>query len=172
MAIVERAPLTPQQRLALSRRALVRQLSGGSGVDDGDRHETHQPAEEDELEYAHREAPAERRPRAAQEERVGGLAGNVWFSMGRSVAQRWWQRHPAHAMGQLARPLLQSYAREQPVKLMAVAASIGAVAVLIKPWRLLSVTAVLAAVMKTSDVADVVNTFMQKNSNTPRKDLP
>jgi len=40
-----------------------------------------------------------------------------------------------------------------------------------KPWRLLSITAVLAAVVKTSDVADMVTTLMQKNAN-PRKDPP
>jgi hypothetical protein len=31
---------------------------------------------------------------------------------------------------------------------------------LVKPWRLLSVTALAAAVLKTSDVADMVTTLM------------
>jgi hypothetical protein len=30
----------------------------------------------------------------------------------------------------------------------------------VKPWRLLSVTALVAAVLKTSDVADMVTTLM------------
>jgi hypothetical protein len=55
---------------------------------------------------------------------------------------------------------------------MAVAAAPGAVLVLVKPWRLLSLTAVLAAVLKTSDVADIVNTLMQKTTSPPRKDPP
>jgi hypothetical protein len=88
------------------------------------------------------------------------------------VVQRWWRRHPAHAVGQLARPVLEHYARQEPAKLMAVAAATGAVLVLVKPWRLLSVTAVLAAVLKTSDVADIVNTLMQKTTSPPRKDPP
>ena len=79
---------------------------------------------------------------------------------------------PAHAAGQLARPVLEHYARKQPAKLMAIAAATGAALVLVRPWRLLSVTAVLAAVLKTSDVADVVNTLMQKNTSPPRKDPP
>jgi hypothetical protein len=87
------------------------------------------------------------------------------------VVRRWWRRHPANAAGQLARPLLERYAREEPAKLVGAAAAAGALVVLVKPWRLLSITAVLAAVVKTSDVADMVTTLMQKNAN-PRKDPP
>ncbi|MFS2050399.1 hypothetical protein ACEN8K_15905, partial [Variovorax sp. CT11-76] len=89
-----------------------------------------------------------------------------------SMAERWWRRHPAHAAGQLARPLLERYARKEPAKLMAIAAATGAVVVLVRPWRLLSVTAVLAAVLKTSDLADIVNTLMQQKTTPPRKDPP
>ena len=101
-----------------------------------------------------------------------GRGGNarVWASVARSMAERWWRRHPAHAAGQLARPLLERYARKEPAKLMAIAAATGAVVVLVRPWRLLSVTAVLAAVLKTSDLADIVNTLMQQKTTPPRKD--
>ena len=153
-------PLTPQQRLAISRRALVRLLNGGEEPRD----EVRLDPEADELEYAHHDhAPS-------THEGASGRA--IWTSMARSIAQRWWRRHPAHAVGQLARPLLEHYARKEPAKLMAAAAATGAVLVLVKPWRLLSVTAVLAAVLKTSDVADVVNTLMQKTTSPPRKDMP
>lgn len=166
MANVDRAPLTPQQRLAISRRALVRQLNGGA-------EEPHRTAAEyepgDDLEYAHHDNPA---AAAAHEAPAQARGGNVWGSVARSVVQRWWRRHPAHAMGQLARPVLEHYARQEPAKLMAAAAATGAVLVLVKPWRLLSVTAVLAAVLKTSDVADIVNTLMQKTTSPPRKDPP
>lgn len=167
MTHAERPPLTPQQRLAISRRALVRQLHGGEDV----RHdqEPHYLASEsdDDLEYAHHDASTG----PGDEPRRHGR-GNVWVSVACNVAQRWWRRHPAHAAGQLARPVLEHYARTEPAKLMAAAAATGALLVLVKPWRLLSVTAVLAAVLKTSDVADVVNTLMQKNSSPPRKDPP
>ena len=164
MASVERPPLTPQQRLAISRRALVRQLNGGE-----DAHQAHRLASEpdDDIEYAHHDSAT-----ASHEGRPSGRGGNVWGSVARSVVQRWWRRHPAHAAGQLARPLLEHYARKEPAKLMAAAAATGALLVLVKPWRLLSVTAVLAAVLKTSDVADVVNTLMQKTPSPPRKDPP
>lgn len=153
-------PLTPTQRLALSRRALVNQLGG---TQQQAHHEEIHAHWDDELEYAHDEpvppidTVARRRP--------------LWSSVARGVVQRWWRRHPAHAAGQLARPVLEHYARAEPVKLVAVAAATGAVIVLVKPWRLLSLTAVLAAVLKTSDVADVVTSLMQKTNSPPRKDL-
>lgn len=160
----DRTRLTPQQRLAISRRALVRQLNGNDEAHRGARES------EDDLEYAHHDdipgAPA----REASSQQEG--RGSIWRSVARGVVQRWWRRHPAHAAGQLVRPLLEHYARTKPAKLMAVAAATGAVLVLVKPWRLLSVTAVLAAVLKTSDVADIVNTLMQKTTSPPRKDPP
>ena len=169
MVSAERHLLTPQQRLALSRRALVRQLNDGADAPDND-----------DLEYAQHEASAAapphdqhpRNPRGERGRREGGGRNNVWLGVGRSVVERWWRRHPAHAVGQLARPLLEHYARKEPAKLMAAAAATGAVLVLVRPWRLLSATAVLAAVLKTSDVADLVNTLMQKTPSPPRKDPP
>ena len=142
-------PLTPQQRLALSRRALVAQLQGD-----------HREAASDALHAL--PAPAVR---------PAGFDHFAWSSVARGVVRRWWRRHPANAAGQLARPLLERYAREEPAKLVGAAAAAGALVVLVKPWRLLSITAVLAAVVKTSDVADMVTTLMQKNAH-PRKDFP
>ena len=148
----ERLALTPQQRLAISRRAIVDQLQGP-------RREREPGAETVQA------LPPTRRKTAAFE-------GVQWFQVTRLLMQRWWRRHPANAAGQLARPLLERYAREQPGRLMAAAAGAGALVVLVKPWRLLSVTALLAALLKTSDVADLVTTLMHKTSNTPRKDFP
>jgi hypothetical protein len=157
---VERNSLTPKERLAISRRALVRELNGDDERDDRPRS---------------RRAAVPKEPGGTQDfadtEAQGHSFGGSrrWVSMARSMTERWWRRHPAHAMGQLARPVLEHYARKEPAKLMAIAAATGAALVLLKPWRLLSFTAVLAAVLKTSDVADVVNTLMQKNTS-PRKD--
>jgi hypothetical protein len=146
---VERGQPTPQQRLAQSRRALVAQLLG-----------------------RRRDTPDEDLyPTAPPQGRAGAFDHFAWSSVARGVVRRWWRRHPANAVGQVALPLLERYAREEPAKLVGAAAAAGALVVLVKPWRLLSITAVLAAVLKTSDVADVVTTLMQKNAN-PRKDPP
>lgn len=148
MATESKILLTPRERLAISRRALVAQLQGSASSDHPEDHPLGPPV-----------------PREALYEHF------AWASVARNVVRRWWRRHPANAVGQVARPLLDRYAREQPAKLVAAAAATGALVVLVRPWRLLSITAVLAAVMKTSDVADMVTTLMQKNA-TPRKDPP
>ena len=137
---------TPQQRLAMSRHALVTQLEGRHRTEDG-----HESA-----------------PHSGQRRQRGLLARFEWTWMARQAGARWWRRHPAHAIGQLALPLLERYAQDQPFKLVAAAAATGAVAVLVRPWRLLSLTAVLAAVFKTSDVADMVNTLMQAQKKNTR----
>ncbi len=158
-------PLTPQQRLVISRRALVRQLNGGEPDAPAPHRAFAAGDADDDLEYAHTDAGDA--PPASP-----GRRHNVWSGMARGVVQRWWRRHPAHAAGQLARPLLEHYARTEPAKLMAAAAATGALLVLVRPWRLISATAVIAAVLKTSDVADLVNTLMQKPARPPRQDPP
>lgn len=138
--------LSPQQRLAISRKALVSRLNEGR-------------------------SPSDEEEEPVQPPRLGNDASSefAWSTVARNMVSRWWRRHPANAVGQIARPLLNRYARQEPAKLIAVAAATGALLVLVKPWRLLSVTAVLAAALKTSDMADLVNTLMQNNT-TPRKD--
>ncbi|CAN5905847.1 hypothetical protein BH11PSE13_BH11PSE13_23520 [soil metagenome] len=146
--------LTAQERLALSRRALVNQLRGGRP----------ERSESEAFENKDNEAYV------AKPSRDSVLDRFAWTSMVKRVGQRWWRRHPANTVGQLAQPLLERYARQQPFKLVAIGTVAGAVLVLVKPWRLLSVTAVLAAIMKTSDIADVVNTLMQ--SRVPDDRVP
>ncbi|MGJ7495632.1 hypothetical protein ACSFA8_11180 [Variovorax sp. RT4R15] len=143
---IDRDALTAQQRLAISRRALVQQLRGEAPP-------APERAQSGELPH---------RPRKP------GLFDRVaWLPVARSMAERWWRRHPANAVGQLARPVLDRYARENPAKLVAVAAATGAVIVLVRPWRLLSVGALVAAALKSSDIADMVTTVMRKKDGKP-----
>ena len=153
---IDRSSLTPQQRLAISRRALFNQIDSAAGHDDPPVGSVRSAATAAAHADAAQEAPAHRLPRKKR----GLLDGLPWLSVAQSFGARWWRRHPANAMVQLAQPLLQRYARKQPGKLIAIAAGTGAVIMLIKPWRLLSVTALVAAVLKTSDVADMVTTLM------------
>ena len=133
--------LTVQQRLASSRRALMNRLKGDN--------------------YEHTPGPG-----ADSEQQAGVvssfLSRNSYGFLIRNLIGRWWNRHPANAAGQLAGPLLEHYARQKPVKLLAISAGVGALVVLTKPWRLLSATALLAAFLKTSNVADMVTTLMEK----------
>ena len=143
--------LTPKERLAISREALVLQLHGGRLP----------PAELTSAPQEIAEPPAS----------PGFVDRFTWGPVARNVVRRWWRRHPANAAGQLALPLLERYARKEPAKLMAAAAATGALIVLVKPWRLLSITALIAAVLKTSDMADMVTTLMRDSNSSPRKEI-
>jgi len=134
--------LTAQQRLALTRRALISHLRGDDEPQDSTSRSIQQPGAI-----------------------AGLLARSSYATLARNLIERWWSRHPANAAGHLARPFLERYARQQPVKLLAISAGVGALVILIKPWRLLSVTALLAAFLKTSNVADMVTTLMDKKNN-------
>jgi len=161
---VDDSIMTAKQRLALSRRALVRQLAGHKAQDGiAPINARSSPA----LSYPDPGMP----PYLDVEPEAPSRFSDrfVWTAVARNVVQRWWRRHPANAASQLARPFLERYAREQPVKLLAGAAAVGAVTVIVRPWRLLSITTMIAAILKTSDVADLVTTLMHKNSS-PIKD--
>jgi hypothetical protein len=102
-----------------------------------------------------------------------------WENIAVHLARRWWQRHPANAAAHLARPALAGLAAARPATLIASAAAVGAVAMLVKPWRLLSLTTVAAVLFKSSDVADWVTLVASSNKKThnnkdatsaPRKD--
>lgn len=154
---IDRSSLTPQQRLAISRRALFNQIDSAADRDAEPAEHTRSTATT--AAYAEASQGSPSHPSSKKKKR-GLLDGLPWLSVAQSFGARWWRRHPANAMVQLAQPLLQRYARKQPGKLIAIAAGTGAVLVLVKPWRLLSVTALAAAVLKTSDVADMVTTLM------------
>jgi hypothetical protein len=137
----ERERLTPQQRLSISRHALIEQMQDGEALAESPRHAS------------------------------GPESGrSPWRTVASHMVQRWWRRHPANAAGQLAQPLLERYAREQPAKLVAAAAATGALVVLTRPWRLLPAAGIVAAILKSSDAADLITTLMKKTSAPPKKD--
>ena len=147
--------LTPQERLAISRHALLEQW--GALPQTGGAYETPYATHPQDL-LSGEAAPASAR-------------GFPWRLLVQDGARRWWRRHPANAATVLLRPALERQARDHPLQLVATAAAVGAIVVLVKPWRLLSATALAAALFKSSDVADVVTTLMRRVP-PPRKDMP
>ena len=128
---------TPQDRLAISRKAILRHMN---------RH--------------HRE---QRDPNTLTDEDSGndGFEGKAASSSGSfSVLKHalwvWWQRNPASAAVELAQPMLGDYARQHPYKLLGMSAGVGAVMVLARPWRMVSLGAVIAATLKSSGLSHAV----------------
>ena len=93
-----------------------------------------------------------------EDEGPGRLRG--WFGRIRRVVGTWWRHHPAHAGVEMATPMLSSYARQKPVQYLGLAALLGVVVVLTRPWRVISLTSVLVALMKSSQLSSVVLSAM------------
>lgn len=72
----------------------------------------------------------------------------------------WWSSHPVHGVIDLAEPALEDYAQRQPYKLVALAAGTGAALTLLKSWRVLSLTGVALALVRTSDLKGAARSFM------------
>ena len=126
---------TPQERLAASRQALVRHMTrDGQSSQSADRRNEHPFDETDET-------------RAS--------ARGTW-AVAKGAMRTWWRHHPGSAAFDLARPMIGKFAQEQPFKLLGIAAGIGAAAVVLRPWRLVSLGGVLLATLKASQLSSVL----------------
>lgn len=136
--------LTAQQRLANSRQAIVRQM----GKESPQQHLTDDPAT------------------YTDESSIDTSAGT--WALTKQVAGAWWRGHPARLAVDFAKPVFQTYAQENPLKLLGISAGIGAAAVVLRPWRLISVTGLLLAALKSSEISGAVHSMLShSNSSTP-----
>lgn len=81
----------------------------------------------------------------------------------RRAARAWWQAHPVHNAVDLARPLVEDYAQHKPYQLVGIAAGAGVALTLLKSWRVLSLTGVALALVKTSNIKSTARNFMARN---------
>lgn len=95
---------------------------------------------------------------AAEAEAASG--GGGWPGGVKRAARSWWRNHPARFGLQVATPMLSSYARRKPLQYLAIAAAAGAVLVVARPWRLVSVGGLLMAVARSPQLASVIMAAM------------
>lgn len=152
MQTMSNAPqLSAQERLARSREAIVKHMNRNHPDHDGDR-----------MAYAAGEADDARSSRRRP------------FGIVMQAIRIWWHRHPASTAVELARPLLDDYAAAHPYKLLGAAAGVGAMAVLIRPWRMVSVGSLLLAAARSSGASGILlslltnrSEFSQNNQEAP-----
>ncbi len=84
----------------------------------------------------------------------------AWLAHLKRVGSAWWRSHPANLGLELATPVLSNYAGRKPGQFLAIAAAIGAVAMVIRPWRLISVTGLVVALVKSSQLSGVIMSAM------------
>lgn len=139
-------------KLARTRLAIIAHLQGRER-----RHE-HRGAEryadpQQDAHYEERTGP----PRA----RNGGRRSPTsWLQHAQHVARSWWRQHPASMGLELVTPALSSYAARKPVQYLGIAAAAGAVFMVVRPWRLISVTGLIVAIVKSSQLSSVVMSAM------------
>lgn len=109
----------------------------------------------------------------AGEQPEHGSGPGGWFASLKHAAGAWWRHHPAHLGLELATPALSSYASSKPAQFLGIAAALGAVIVVARPWRLISVTGLVVAVLKSSQLSSLVMSAMsaadfKKDHDPPR----
>ncbi len=87
-------------------------------------------------------------------------SGGGTFTRVKRAAKSYWRHHPARMGLQMAKPLLSSYARQHPAAYVSIAAAAGAIVMIARPWRLISVGGVLLALAKSPQFAGVLMSAM------------
>jgi hypothetical protein len=135
------AEASPQERLANSRRAIVRHMSRDSrSRDDAD-------------------SP---NPDEIEQRNTSSTSSGTWGVVKHAI-QAWWHHHPVSVAYDLARPAIGHYAQDKPFKLLGIAAGVGAAAVLFRPWRLMSLGGVLLATLKSSELSGALHSVLSSS---------
>ena len=79
-----------------------------------------------------------------------------WIGGMSSAARTWWRHHPAQMAVEMASPALASVLRKHPFPVLALSVGAGALLVVTRPWRLISVTTLVVAIVKSSQLSGVV----------------
>jgi hypothetical protein len=136
--------ITAQQRLAASRQAIVRDMNR-------DDPETGHLADVDDEADGYAQSDI-------SETGIDASSGS--WDLIKQVGQSWWRSHPAHLALDVAKPMMQTYAKEQPLKLLGIAAGTGVALVVLRPWRLISLTGVAIALLKSTQLTGVVQSLI------------
>ena len=137
--------LSPAERLVLSRKAIVRFMTKGDEQFANHRHSRHPDIDLDE---------ASTQP-----------VNSTWLTI-KNAINGWWQNHPAQLAIDLAAPVLGKYAEKKPLQLLGLAAGVGAAVVLLRPWRLVSMTGILLTTLKSSKVSSLVLSLLSTNTRS------
>ena len=134
---------TPQERLASSRKAIVRHMNRDA--------------------HSHDEQGDDTGAGYDGDGDAGSFEGGTWGILKHALGA-WWHHHPVSMAFGLAKPTLQHYAEEKPLQLLGIAAAAGAATVLIRPWRLVSVGSLLLAAFKSSEISGALLSMLSNAS--------
>lgn len=144
------------QKLARSRQAILAHVARRQRRHDPQQ-EPPEPGLEDDGAYAYEEPPP---------------PGDGWFGHLRHAMGTWWRHHPAHMAVELVSPLMRGYARRKPVQLLAISVAAGAALALARPWRLISLTTLAVALLKSSHLPGLLMAAMSAADYRKDNDRP
>ena len=98
--------------------------------------------------------------------------GRGWFGRLQHAVRTWWHYHPASMAAELATPMMRSYARRKPLQLLAISAAAGAALTFLRPWRLISLTTLVVAVLKSSQLSHLLMAAMSAADYREDNDRP
>lgn len=146
--MTEVTPLTPQEKLAISRRALMRVMAPETRV-------------QIELEPGGPESGSLHTSTAGE--------GSAFSAMSYAI-KTWWRHHPAHAVLDVGRPVFDRYAARRPFHVLGIALALGASAVFLRPWRLISLGGLLLAAFKSASTPGVLLSMLtSRPDHSPKK---
>lgn len=96
------------------------------------------------------------RPAKNDEDNTHGEAAHGRWDGVKSALQDWWRNHPLHMGLEMAQPAVIAYAGQHPLRLLALSAAAGAALVLARPWRLISVTGLLMAAIRSPQLSSAI----------------
>ncbi|MES2979650.1 MAG: hypothetical protein V4731_14595 [Pseudomonadota bacterium] len=146
---------TPKQRLDATREALLQHMYRNQR--EAQRDDAHDEAEEAEYQRSHAHSS-------------GPLASvSALWHTATHAAKAWWDSHPAHMAVDVAQPFIGKYGKTHPLKLLGIAAGLGAAVVLARPWRLISFTGLAVAALKSTQFTGLVSSMLaSKNTRDPK----
>ncbi|TFZ01487.1 hypothetical protein [Ramlibacter rhizophilus] len=98
---------------------------------------------------------AESDPAARHAERAHRLFSGRFAGLG-EAGRAYWQHHPARLVVELATPALSSYAQRRPFTFLAASAAVGAVIWVARPWRLISLSGLALAALRSPQLSSAL----------------
>ncbi len=88
-------------------------------------------------------------------------SGFNWSALVEAGLSSWWREHPLHAGASLVKSVTVEIAQRKPLQLVAVAAVAGAAIVLLRPWRLVSASALALSLWRSSNCSGMTSDVLQ-----------
>lgn len=93
-----------------------------------------------------------------------------WLGLVESGMSSWWHEHPARAGALLVGSVAEDYTRRKPFQAVSIAAVAGAAIVVLRPWRMVSATAVALSLFRSSNFTGMAASVLESAVQSMQKE--